>query len=79
MYVEVECCVNDVMVDGVVDVDVDVDVDADVGVDVVGLTASDESGDAEILSSGGGEPVCKYHSSPREIEAKSSFRIASPS
>jgi hypothetical protein len=61
MYVEVECCVSDAMVDGVVDVDVDVDVDADVGVDVVGLTASEESDKAETLSSCGGKPAYRGH------------------
>lgn len=69
------------MADWLVDADVgaDVDLDAAVDVDTVGVTASSESDKAEILSNCGGKPVCKYHSSPREIEAKSSFRIASPS
>ena len=70
---------NDAMVDGVVDVDVDVDVDADVGVDVVGLTASEESGKAETLLDFGGKPACKYHCSPSSREAKISLRAVSSS
>lgn len=74
---------SDAMVGDVVDVDVDVgvdaDFDADVGVDVVGLTASEESGEAETSSDFGGKPACKYHCSPSSREAKISLRAVSSS
>lgn len=71
--------VVDADVDADVDTNVDVDVDADVDVNVVGLTASEESDEAEILFDCEGKPAYRYHCSPLSIEAKCSFRAASRS